>query len=95
MQNNINQMVSSGSPQRREWHPRRMLMDASIFIFLVFYWSIVVLLLGVQQSESAIQTYITTLFQILFPCRLLQNIEQSSLCCRPDKDLVSYLLYIW
>ena len=72
-----------------------MLMDASIFIFLVFYWSIVVLLLGVQQSESAIHTYITTLFQILFPCRLLQNIEQNSLCCRPDKDLVSYLFYIW
>ena len=38
----------------------------------------VVLVSGVQQSDSVIHTSI--LFQILFPFRLLQNIEQSSLC---------------
>ena len=34
----------------------------------------------VQQSDSAIHVYIFIPFQILFPIRLLQNIEQSSLC---------------
>ena len=33
---------------------------------------------GVQQSDSVIYTYIY-FFQILSPCRLLQNIELSSL----------------
>ena len=36
-----------------------------------------VLVSGVQQSDSII--YISGLFQILFPYRLLQNIEQISL----------------
>ena len=40
----------------------------------------VVLVSGVQQSESAIHIHISTLFQILFPYRSLQSIEQSSLC---------------
>ena len=35
----------------------------------------VVLVLGVQQSDSVIQIHITILFQILCPYRLLQNIE--------------------
>ena len=35
---------------------------------------------GAQQSDSVIHTYISILFQILFPYRLLQNIEYSSLC---------------
>ena len=35
---------------------------------------------GVQQSESVIQIQISTLFQILFPYRPLQSIEQSSHC---------------
>ena len=35
------------------------------------------LISGVQHSDSV---YIDTLFQILFPSRLLQNIEDSSLC---------------
>ena len=33
----------------------------------------------VQQSDSVIHIHVSTLFQILFPFRLLQNIEQSSL----------------
>ena len=40
----------------------------------------VVLVSDVQQSHSVIQIQISVLFQILFPCRLLQHIEQSSLC---------------
>ena len=39
-----------------------------------------VLVSGVQQSDSFIHIYVSILFQILFPFRLLQNIEQSSLC---------------
>ena len=37
------------------------------------------LILGKWQSDSVIHTYIS-FFQILFPYRLLQNIEHSSLC---------------
>ena len=35
---------------------------------------------GVQQSDSVQHIHVSILFQILFPFRLLQNIEQSSLC---------------
>ena len=35
----------------------------------------VVLVSGVQQSDSVIHIHISPLFQILFPYRLLQNIE--------------------
>ena len=35
---------------------------------------------GVQQSDSVIHIRVSILFPILFPFRLLQNIEQSSLC---------------
>ena len=40
----------------------------------------VVLVSGVQQSDSVIHIHVSILFQILFPFRLLQNIEQNSLC---------------
>ena len=40
----------------------------------------VVLVSGVQHSDSVIHINVSILFQILFPFRLLQNIEQSSLC---------------
>ena len=40
----------------------------------------VVLVSGVQQSDSVIHIHVSFLFQVLFPFRLLQNIEQSSLC---------------
>ena len=39
----------------------------------------VVLVTGVQQSNSVIHIRVSILFQILFPFRLLQNTEQSSL----------------
>ena len=37
-----------------------------------------VLVSGVQQSDSVIHIHVSILFQILFPFRLLQSIEQSS-----------------
>ena len=40
----------------------------------------VVLVSGVQQSDSVIHIHVSILFQILFPSKLLQNIEQRSLC---------------
>ena len=40
----------------------------------------VVLVSGVQQSDSVIRIHVSILFQIHFPFRLLQSIEQSSLC---------------
>ena len=40
----------------------------------------VVLVSGIQKSDSVIHIQVSILFQILFPFRLLQNIEQSSLC---------------
>ena len=39
----------------------------------------VVLVSGVQQSDSAIHIQESILFQLLFPFRLLHNIDQSSL----------------
>ena len=39
----------------------------------------VMLVSGVQQSDSALHIHVTILFQILFPFRLWQSIEQSSL----------------
>ena len=55
------------------------------FLNFVFYIGVslinnVVLVSGVQQSDSVIHTHVSILFQILFPFRLLQNIERSSLC---------------
>ena len=40
----------------------------------------VVIVSGVQQSDSVIHIHVSILFQILSPFRLLYNIEQSSLC---------------
>ena len=40
----------------------------------------VVLISGVQQSDSFIHIHASILFQILFSFKLLHNIEQSSLC---------------
>ena len=40
----------------------------------------VVLVSGVQQSDSVIHIHVSILFQILFPFRLLQNTKQRPLC---------------
>ena len=50
---------------------------------IYFCWNIdfnVVLVAGIQWSDSVIHIHISILFQILFPYRLLQNTEYSSLC---------------
>ena len=66
-----------------------------IFIFnFLFYIGVqlvnnVVLVSGVEQSDSVIHVRISTLFKILFPFRLLNNIEQSSLC------YVGWLTILW
>ena len=52
----------------------------------------VVLVSGIQQSESVIHIHVSTLFQILFPYKPLQRIVQSSLCYRVGPY---YLYYIW
>ena len=59
-------------------------MDIHFFNFL-FYSGIelinnVVLVSGIQQSDSIILIHVAILSKILFLCRLLQSIEQSSLC---------------
>ena len=56
-----------------------------LFFNFLFYIGVelinnVVLVSGVQQSDSVIHVHVSILFQILFPIRLLHNIEQSSLC---------------
>ena len=51
----------------------------------------VVLVSGVQQSDSVTHIRVSILFQILFPFRLLQNIEQSSLCYTVGPCLLSVL----
>ena len=40
----------------------------------------VVVVSGIQQSDSVIHIHVSILFQIIFPFRLLHNTEQSSLC---------------
>ena len=56
----------------------------SFFLSFILYWSIVInnvaLVSGVRQSDSVIHIHVSILSQILFPFRLLQSIEQSSLC---------------
>ena len=51
----------------------------------------VVLMSGVQQSDSVIHIYVSILFQILFPFRLFQKIERSSLCDTVDPCWLSIL----
>ena len=52
------------------------------FLKILFYIGVelintIVLVSGVQQSDSVIHIHVSILFQILFPFRLLQSIEQS------------------
>ena len=53
---------------------------------------------GVQQIDSVVHTHIFILFHICFPFRLLQNIEQSSLCCTVDPGwlfILNTVVCIW
>ena len=49
----------------------------------------VVLTSAVQQSDSVIHIHLSTLFQILSPYRLSENMEQSSLCFKADAHELS------
>ena len=51
----------------------------------------VMLVSGIWQNESVID--IATVFEVLFPYRLLQSIEQHSLC-HTVVVLITYLFYI-
>ena len=62
---------------------RKVVFFARLFLIFILYWSIVDLqccISGVQQRDSVIHIHIAILSQILFPHRLLQNIEQRPLC---------------
>ena len=51
---------------------------------------------GVQQSDSVIiHIHVSILFQILFPFRLLHNIEQSSLCYTTVFLFFYKFIYFW
>ena len=52
----------------------------------------VVIVSGIQQSDSVIHINVPVLFQIIFPFRLLHNIEQSSLCYTVGPCWLSILL---
>ena len=52
----------------------------------------VVLVSDIQQHDSVIHLKVSILFQIIFPFRLLQSIEHSSLCYRL---LVIYFIYLF
>ena len=67
---------------------------------LTFYFYIgvqlinsLVLISGVQQSDSVVQKHVSILFQILFPFKLLHNIEQSSLGYTVGPCWLSILFY--
>ena len=69
------------------------------FIGMQFIYN-VVLVSAVQQSESIIHIHISILFQILFPYRSLQRIEQGSLCyikCsrQPPTDVTFSDIHAW
>ena len=55
----------------------------------------VLLVSGVPQSDSAICILVRILFQILFPFRLLENIEQSSLCCTVGPCWLSFNFFYY
>ena len=64
------------------YHLNHQGSHAGFFFFLIGKQLINngVLVSGIQQSDSVIHIDASILFQILFPFRLLENTEQSSLC---------------
>ena len=64
--------------ERKLWFP--FLLKFFNFILEYHCMEYIVLVSGVQQNDSIIHIHVSILFEILFPFRLLQNIEQSSLC---------------
>ena len=62
-----------------------LILDYSRFTMLMLYWF--------QIYLQVVHTHIATVFQILFPFRLLQNIEESSLCCTVSPCCL-FVLYV-
>ena len=61
------------------------LSSSYLFIQFLFYIgadlsNTVVLVSGMRQSDSIINTHVYFLFHILFPLQLSKNMEQNSLC---------------
>ena len=73
--------------------PKQNLTCNSHVVLVFFFLSQhnVVLVSGVQQSDSVIRPQAPILFQILFPLRLLLNTEQSSLSCTVGPGWLSAL----
>ena len=65
-------------------------------ILLVYSWftCYVMLVLGVQQSDSIVHIYIFIIFQMPFPYRLLQNTEWSSQCYTVDPCWLQLCVYV-
>ena len=76
-------------PDTTEWLNNWFLFACGFsFLFFCFLFYIgvkmtnkVVLVSDVQQSDSIIHIHVSIRFQILYPIRLLQNVEQSSPGC--------------
>ena len=51
----------------------------------------VVIVSGIQQSDSIIYTHMSIFFQTLFPFRLIRSINQSNLCYTVDTCQLSIL----
>ena len=72
---------ASGAGRHRVW----LYFLFLFFLNFLFYIGVqlinnVVLVSGVQRSDSVTHVHVSLLFQILFLFRLLHNTEQSSLC---------------
>ena len=61
-------------------HTQSFFLKKNYFI-LEHSWFNKVFVSGVEHGDTVLYTHVSILFQILFPFRLLQNTEQSFLCC--------------
>ena len=64
-------------------HNGVVFVNIPFHFILILHWEYKinnVLISGVQQSDSLVHIHVFLLCELLFPSRLLQNIEQSSLC---------------
>ena len=90
MQAQIGQRAAKHSNHRKLEAESRGTQKGVCVMFLYLLWLLfyigvelinnLTLTSGVKQSDSVTHIPVSVLFQVLFPFRLLQNIEQSSLC---------------
>ena len=84
---------ADSQPLCHQGSPILLFFKKKLFYIGVQLINNVVLVSGVQQSDSVIHIHVSILFQILLPIRLLQNIEQSSLCYAVGPCWLSILFY--